>query len=82
MEGLTLTSHRPPHHKCRCSKYAILLAMKESNSSQMRDERMSKVSGKGFVYILKDDHFKSGVKIGRQAHESDADGQPLVERLH
>ena len=44
--------------------------MKESNSSQMRDERMSKVSGKGFVYILKDDHFKRGVKIGR-AHDVD-----------
>ena len=36
----------------------------------MRDERMSKVSGKGFVYILKDDHFKRGVKIGR-AHDVD-----------
>ena len=31
---------------------------------------MSKASGNGFVYILKDDHFKRGVKIGR-AHDVD-----------
>lgn len=36
----------------------------------MIDERMSNVPEKGFVYILKDDHFKRGVKIGR-AHDVD-----------
>lgn len=58
---------------CQCrgsplaGRYDILPIMK-ANSKQEKQGASSPLSGKGFVYILKDDHFKRGVKIGR-AHD-------------
>ena len=40
----------------------------KANGKQGKQGASSPSSGKGFVYILKDDHFKRGVKIGR-AHD-------------
>ena len=40
----------------------------KANDKQEKQGASSPLSGKGFVYILKDDHFKRGVKIGR-AHD-------------
>lgn len=40
----------------------------KANGKQEKQGASSPLSGKGFVYILKDDHFKRGVKIGR-AHD-------------
>ena len=37
----------------------------KANDKQEKQGASSPSSGKGFVYILKDDHFKRGVKIGR-----------------
>lgn len=54
-------------NRCMSREYGILLAMEESNASQMRAERMPNVSGKGVVCILRDDHFKRGVEKGSGA---------------